>query len=291
MKLVKNQQIGKEVEKEIISIIENAKKNVVLVSPYININETKWEEMYKLLHKKSEEGLFIEVHARKNKNYNEPDLTESDITNLFNDIKLEKIYLHQNLHAKLFFNETKALVTTLNLLNSSRKNIEIGYLTENEQEYNELVKDFYYPELVKDNDDELIKERKLFLKNNFDKFAKNDIQTNDKNDELIIKNNNYEIAVIIKEELLEDTVFNIYYNIKILNDNYLLDKIPVNELYDNKELLFMNTEGKNITALFHEGFSIPITIKNLLTNYYFFISMNSTLFSIMEMLESNAKKQ
>jgi len=138
----------------------DAQKRIVIVSPYINIQEL--DEIKKILMEKKEKGIFIEVHSRKNRD-NKGYISESDIENDFKDIKLDGKYVHMDLHTKIYFNEKNAIVTSFNLQKSSLNNIETGYLLENKnkKEFKTLLNDFYLPELIKDEKD-IMKHKEMF---------------------------------------------------------------------------------------------------------------------------------
>ena len=288
MKLITNQNNENGIEKEIVNIINSAKKSIVIVSPYIKLDEEKenlaWKEIYESLLKKSNEGLFIEVHARKNQKNNESDITEENIKEKFKEIKLENIYLHRNLHAKLYFNEEKVLITSLNLTDCSKDNIEIGYITDSIEEHKKLLGSFYFPNLMKDDSD-IIKKRKLFLKINFNKLLENDIDINldPISDTLSIDNDNYKIFI---ETDKNDNIYTISYSIEILNKNYSFDKDMLKK-YSCNGLSFKDQESN----IFYRVFLIsPISNKNLLIDNNFFNEINMDLFHLIKILETSQKK-
>jgi hypothetical protein len=307
MKLIKNQ----EIEEQIIGIIKEAKNSIVIVSPYINFGQNnKWEELSDLLSKRSQEGLFIEVHTRENQNNkktNEQSIKEEDIIKKFMDITLGNIYLHMNLHAKLYFNEEKAIVTTLNITQSSRNNIEIGYLIEKEDktERNELLNNFYYPvlinthpELVNKDDNDIIKNRKSFLEGNLRKLAKDiEISSDDSCKILNVYTSNYNIEVKIKEEPvccelppeeLSDVSYNLYFYITIKNENYKMENPEENISRRYDELLVLSMENNHITILFSFGSLTRVYPKHLLIDNYWFENVNGGLFHLIKILEENA---
>lgn len=130
MKLVINRNINEALEK----LIEEAEKIFVIVSPFIIIKNINEWGFIKLLKEKSDKGLFIEIHTRKKyiKNGEIKVWTKESLDKTFGGIFTDNVYFHNNLHAKLYFNEKKALVTSLNLLDENmKKNIEIGYVLNN----------------------------------------------------------------------------------------------------------------------------------------------------------------
>lgn len=117
-----------EITSKIMSLIEEAQKELIVVSPYVNIQ--KWGKMKSCLERAIERGVAITIIARKN--------AEQDLS-YFNNSKINLV-LVMDLHAKLYMNDKYAIVTSQNLLQSSDNNsIEIGYITTNNLERKELV--------------------------------------------------------------------------------------------------------------------------------------------------------
>jgi len=145
---------GDKIRKELINLIEDADKMLVIISPYISLEKMgEWKDIVKKLKEKAAKGLFLEIHVRKDYyDYKEKKYrTEEEVNKIFEGIFLDNIYIHEKLHAKLYFNEKTALVTSMNLWGSSMdKNIELGYLLRN-SEYEEVREKFYEEYLVKPN--------------------------------------------------------------------------------------------------------------------------------------------
>jgi hypothetical protein len=126
MKLIKPDEItGK-----ILSLLEESKEHVLIVSPYVNIS--KWYKLTKKLHSIRERGVHLEFIIR------------DDETNIKSFEELERLNIRfraiPNLHCKLYLNERTAIFTSMNLLLSSEINsLELGYETETNDEYNELL--------------------------------------------------------------------------------------------------------------------------------------------------------
>jgi hypothetical protein len=309
MKLIKNQ----EIEEQIIGIIKEAKNSIVIVSPYIKFyqNDNKWEELSGLLSKRSQEGLFIEVHTRKNqdnKHPSVPNIKNEDIIAKFTDITLGNIYLHMNLHAKLYFNEEKAIVTSMNILQSSRDNIEIGYLMEKDDktEWNELLNNFYYPvlinsnpELINKDDNLIIKNRKSYLVENLRKLV-NDIEISIEDNCNILKvyTNNYEIEMSIVEEQVAcelpddmhyDVAYRLFFCITTKNENYKIEYIE-NQLKEdvfqgNEELVVASKGNNNIAIHYNFGSFDRAYSKHLLTSNFWFDNVSRCLFYLVKLLE------
>jgi hypothetical protein len=309
MKLLKNQ----EIEEQIIGIIKEAKYSIVIVSPYIKFyqNDNKWEELSGLLSKRSQEGLFIEVHTRKNQNNkktNGQSIKEEDIIEKFKNITLGNIYLHTNLHAKIYFNEEKAIVTSMNITQSSRNNIEIGYLIEKEDktERNELLNNFYYPVLldnypglINKDDNLIIKNRGSYLVENLRKLVNDiDIFIGDNCHILKVYNNNYEIEMSIVEEQVAcelpddmdcDVAYRLFFCITIKNEShkieYIEKQLKEDNFQGNEELVVASKENNNIAIHYNFGSFTRFYSKHLLTDNFWFDNVNRCLFYLVELLE------
>lgn len=100
------------------NIIREANKKLFIVSPYLKLSRTFLER----LHDASDKGVIIKIIFGKDKlNPNEMELLTS--------VKNIDLFFSQNLHAKCYFNETKMLITSMNLYEFSEKNNrEMGIL-------------------------------------------------------------------------------------------------------------------------------------------------------------------
>ena len=99
------------------NIIIEAKTKLVLISPYIQISEILFER----LKDASTKGVKITiVHGEVELEQNEKILIAQ--------LRNVELYFLKNLHAKCYFNETKMLITSMNLYDFSKKNREMGVL-------------------------------------------------------------------------------------------------------------------------------------------------------------------
>lgn len=161
MKIIPPYQIASE----ILNLINESEKYIVLVSPYVNFNN--WDRIKVDILNAMKRGVRIEIYARLD---NENFKSWEQIENLGIKPKLIK-----NLHAKLYFNEKFGIVTSMNLLTSSNLNaIEFGSIYNTEQELSELknfVKKHLEPNiiLVKPNNEDLYlaKEKFTIILSNF----------------------------------------------------------------------------------------------------------------------------
>lgn len=112
-----------------MDVILKAKKELVIVSPYVNLTYSK--QVSAALIAARNRGVNIEFYIRDEAN---------------NSLSKEQVEvmgiaprLVPNLHAKLYFNETTGIIASLNLLSSSISNsIEIGGQLETAEELEEL---------------------------------------------------------------------------------------------------------------------------------------------------------
>ena len=109
----------------LFDIIHQARKELVLVSPYVNL--THWKQLATALTAARDRGVRISFYTR-----HEPDSPTSKE-------QVEALGLTPQLvpwlHAKFYFNESSGLITSLNLLGSSNSNsIEIGSQLETAEE-------------------------------------------------------------------------------------------------------------------------------------------------------------
>ncbi len=123
MQLIKPSQISGE----IMTLIEEADKKVILVSPYFRIS--KWYKLLNRLEAIKQRQIDIEIYVREG----EIDSIEEVLQTGFQPIAIP------NLHTKLYLNEKQAIVSSMNLLLSSDTNsLDIALKSENEKEYTDL---------------------------------------------------------------------------------------------------------------------------------------------------------
>lgn len=130
-----------EISAEITKIIDESKKYCFLVTPYFYA----WEQLNKTLAKAAEQQKKVVFFLRDEPNYVEGgQYYETSIKPLV-EYGFDIVYV-TNLHAKLYMNEKKVLITSMNLYNSSMlNNFEIGIIS-NDCEY--FKREFVYEELM-----------------------------------------------------------------------------------------------------------------------------------------------
>ncbi|WP_400193042.1 hypothetical protein [Hymenobacter sp. B81] len=126
---------GKELEDVIYDIIFSAKDQLVLMSPYIKLDQY----FPKLLEKhKGNPQLHILIVFGKNERDVSRSVSKEDISYFCQFPNVTIVYV-PNLHAKYYGNETKGVITSINLYDFSFKNnIEFGVYTEHSELMNTL---------------------------------------------------------------------------------------------------------------------------------------------------------
>ncbi len=114
---------GKLLEEKLTDIIWNAKKYVVIISPFIKLDNHVRNIFDKI--KATHEVHLILVFG-KNEGYKQKSLNENDLE-YFKNFKNISILYNKDLHAKHYCNEKEGLITSLNLYDYSMvNNIEYG---------------------------------------------------------------------------------------------------------------------------------------------------------------------
>lgn len=129
-----------------MTLIVEAEKELILVSPYVNNNH--WEKMKRSLQIALNKDIDIQFFLREN--------ADNEISALKN-LGIYPISI-KDLHAKVYINDKYAIVTSQNIIEYSDINsIEVGYITETEEERIELINfvntyigKLKYPKLIKD---------------------------------------------------------------------------------------------------------------------------------------------
>ncbi|MFN4076144.1 MAG: phospholipase D family protein [Cloacibacterium sp.] len=100
------------------NIIIDAKSKLILVSPYLQISKT----FYERLKDASNKNVSIKIIYGK-------DELKPNERNSLAELKNVELYFFENLHAKCYFNETKMVITSMNMYEFSEKNNrEMGVL-------------------------------------------------------------------------------------------------------------------------------------------------------------------
>jgi hypothetical protein len=132
MKLIK----PSEISGRIMTLIEEADEKLILISPYYNIS--RWDKLLNRIRDLKDRRIYVELYVREFENASIKEITNQGFK--FNTIP--------NLHTKLYLNEKEAIVSYMNLNQSSDTNsLDIALATENETEYKQLVE--YYERYIK----------------------------------------------------------------------------------------------------------------------------------------------
>jgi hypothetical protein len=100
------------------NIIIDAKAKLILVSPYLQISKT----FYERLKDASAKGVAIKIIYGK-------DELKPNEKNSLAELKNVELFYFENLHAKCYFNESKMVITSMNMYEFSEKNNrEMGVL-------------------------------------------------------------------------------------------------------------------------------------------------------------------
>jgi hypothetical protein len=114
---------------QLLDIIQEAEKELVIVSPYVNFSY--WQKPVTAIKQAIARGVKVDFYIR-----NDPgrDTGQAHVEKL----GIAPI-LVENLHAKIYYNDTDGIITSMNLLHSSDSNsIEIGSQVETPAELAEL---------------------------------------------------------------------------------------------------------------------------------------------------------
>ncbi len=118
---------GNELNAELEKMFESAENSIILISPYIKLHERFKSS---LLTKLENDYLDITVLFGKNEDDLSKSMKQEDF-DFFKQFPNIEILFENRLHAKYYANESKAILTSMNLYGfSQNNNIETGILTE-----------------------------------------------------------------------------------------------------------------------------------------------------------------
>lgn len=119
----------KQLDEKLTDIIWNAKKELIILSPFIRLDDYCKNVVFKKL--KNNPELEIIIVFGKNEGETQRSLTPADLE-IFKEYSYISIIYCKNLHAKYYANENEALLTSLNLLGKSMtENVEYGIYFQN----------------------------------------------------------------------------------------------------------------------------------------------------------------
>jgi hypothetical protein len=141
MKLLSSKQ---ELNDCLLNIIKDSQETLKIVSPFVDFEDTtnrwwikqKWNDLIKLLNEKES---FLEIYTKPYTKYNKINpvkyIKDNHIT-----MNEDNIMTIRNLHAKIYINDDKALLSSMNLMLSSyNRSIDFGVVTETNEEYREVL--------------------------------------------------------------------------------------------------------------------------------------------------------
>lgn len=132
MKIINPNEIGAKIS----TLVSEANKKVIIVSPFISISQ--WKKMLVNLNRAISRGVFISIYYREIKNDDRSVLEKIGI----------QLHHVDGLHTKLYFNEGSAIVSSMNLYEYSDINsIELALDCSEPEEYNMLFE--YFEKYVK----------------------------------------------------------------------------------------------------------------------------------------------
>lgn len=123
----------------LIKILDSAKRFTYIISPYWQMPKNVLDA----IKRSSDRGVKVFIIHR---DINEPSIQNNSHSHVFDSEQYEKLkvlpnvffhYCH-HLHAKCYFNETTCILTSMNLLESSSNNFELGIIFD--WDYNYLLK-------------------------------------------------------------------------------------------------------------------------------------------------------
>lgn len=116
----------KDVSSWLEDMIRDASEYLVIISPYLKIND----RIKKLLEVKSSEFIEIDVLYRKDAKSK----LDRDEKKWLDSMEHIRVSFLKELHAKCYLNETEAILTSMNLYQSSERNHEMGILVSLDEE-------------------------------------------------------------------------------------------------------------------------------------------------------------
>jgi superfamily II DNA helicase RecQ len=156
---------------ELVNILKEATDNIILISPYLDLNEQIRLRLKEITEKNNNPRIRIIYR----------DMKENNSKIWLKNLENVELFHNKNLHAKCYLNENKAILTSMNLYEySQQNNLELGILIDNEKEK------FEFQNLKKEVD---------FIINNSTKIKKENLNSNKDILEETKEKNNFEIEL------------------------------------------------------------------------------------------------
>jgi phosphatidylserine/phosphatidylglycerophosphate/cardiolipin synthase-like enzyme len=115
----------------IISLVENAEKYLILISPFNDFNG--WDKLKNAINKATARGVDIKYYVREGEGFNGMDGLNVNLWEV------------PGLHAKLYQSEKDAYISSGNLTNDTNIN---WYIKLNQQETKDIVEEFYRKQIL-----------------------------------------------------------------------------------------------------------------------------------------------
>lgn len=176
----------KDIQSKIGSIIQDAKKHIIIVSPYINLDSTYTALLEMSISKKIPVTFFYRKDNINDKNDNFKDIER------FEKLSSVTLYACPGLHAKIYMNEVDFLITSRNLyMKKGEESLDIGLfsnINESKEIYIKIKDDlkFIAHTSIKNSNDSTKKEN-----NDLNRFGLDKKEDNYYNPFSFKKNENY----------------------------------------------------------------------------------------------------
>jgi hypothetical protein len=118
-----------EVTGKILSLIEDAREELIIVSPYNDF--ARWDKLKRFIVEAKQRGIEISYYARENEDHS-----------CLEVVDIQPILI-KNLHAKMYLNEKYAIMSSMNLVEASdKKSIDFALITKTDAQFSEVKKYF-----------------------------------------------------------------------------------------------------------------------------------------------------
>ena len=114
----------------------------MIISSYYNLS--KWQKLTSRIEKAKERKVDFTFYVRQPETKN-----EDENINKIKRIGFTPLEIYR-LHAKTYFNESEAIISSMNLnVSSDTSSLDIGVITKSKEEYNDVIR--FYEKYVKPN--------------------------------------------------------------------------------------------------------------------------------------------
>jgi hypothetical protein len=142
----------------ILEIIEHSKKFCIIVTPFFK--KTRWDNFTRVLKTVSDDKkrvLFVIKKPDENDKYQNTGLKTDEIKEELNGKYKFDLYFVENLHSKIYLNESQVLITSMNLHEfSAKNNHEIGCLIKNPAEVLNVAQNIIFKKILKSEKQEYV---------------------------------------------------------------------------------------------------------------------------------------